>query len=121
MGASALVLQRIVDPKVMDSIACREGMALASNLRADGLRLASDCLNVVKSIQQGGLRIYRQVIREINARKAAFSSVKFVHERRDSNTDAYKIARSSIHVEVGRHVWFLNPPDGVCNMYNPQI
>ena len=51
MGASALVLQGIVDPEVVESIACREGMALASNLRADGLRLASDCLNIVKSIQ----------------------------------------------------------------------
>ena len=53
MGASALVHQRIVDPEVMESIAYREGMALTSNLRVDGLRLASDCLNVVKCIQTG--------------------------------------------------------------------
>jgi len=46
-------------------------------------------------------------------RKVAFRSVKFVYEHRDSNTDANRIARTSIHVE------FLNPPDGVCNMYNP--
>jgi len=89
MGASVLVLRGIVDPEVMESIACREGMALASNLRADGLRLASDCLNVVKSIQQGGLRIYRQVIREINARKTTFRRVEFVHEHRDSNTNTH--------------------------------
>ena len=49
MGASALVLQGIVDPEVMESIACR--MALPSSLRADNFRLASECLNVVKSIQ----------------------------------------------------------------------
>ena len=58
MGASALVLRGIVDPEVMESIACREGMALAADLRADSFRLASDCLNVVKSIQQGDLEIY---------------------------------------------------------------
>jgi len=52
-------------------------------------------------------------------RKTAFRSVEFVHEHRDSNTDAHRIARSSIHAELGRHVWFLNPPDSVCNMYNP--
>ena len=51
MGASALVLQEIIGPEVMQSIACREGMALASDLRADSFRLASDCLNIVKSIQ----------------------------------------------------------------------
>ena len=50
LGASALVLRGIVDPEVMKSIACREGMALASDLRADSFRIASDCPNVVKSI-----------------------------------------------------------------------
>jgi hypothetical protein len=32
MGASALVLRGIVDLEVMESIACREGMALAADL-----------------------------------------------------------------------------------------
>ena len=73
----------------------------------------------MKSIQQCDLRIYGHVVREINARKAAFRSVEFVHEHRDSNTDAHRIARSSIHAELGWHVWFLNPPNGVCNMCNP--
>ena len=51
MGASTLVLRGIIDMEVMESIACRKGMALASDLRADSFRLASDCLNIVKSIQ----------------------------------------------------------------------
>jgi hypothetical protein len=76
-------------------------------------------MNFVKSIQQGDLRIYGHVIREINARKTTFRDVEFVHEHRDSNTDAHRITRSSIHAELGQHVWFLNPPDCVCNMYNP--
>jgi alkylated DNA nucleotide flippase Atl1 len=121
MSTSALVLRGIVDPEVMESIACKEGMALAADLRADSFRLANDCLNVVKSIRQGDLGIYGQIIQEINARKVAFSSVVFVHEHRGSNTDAHRIARSSIHAEVGQHVWSLNPPDGVCNMCNPPI
>ena len=54
-------------------------------------------------------------------RKAAFSSVEIVHEHRDSNTDAHRIVHSSIHAKVGRHVWFLNPSNGVCNMYNLSI
>jgi len=102
MGASALVLRGIVVPEVMESIACREGMALASDLRADSFRLASDCLNIVKSIQQGKLVIYGQVIQEINARKTALRSVEFVHEHRYSNTDAHRIAHSLIHAELGR-------------------
>ena len=26
------------------------------------------------------------------------------------------IARGALGRHVGRHVWFLNPPDGVCNL-----
>lgn len=48
-----------------------------------------------------------------------FTSIEFVHEHKNSNTDAYRIVRSSIHAELRRHVWFLNSPDDVCNMYNP--
>ena len=89
MGASALVLRGIVDPEVMESIACREVMTLASDLRADSFRLASDYLNVVKSIQQGHLVTYGQVIWEINARNTTFRCVEFVHEHRDSNIDTH--------------------------------
>ena len=80
MEASALVLQRIVVPEVMESIACIEGMPLASDFRANSFKLASDCLNAVKSIRQGNLEIYGQIIREINVRKTTFISIKFVHE-----------------------------------------
>ena len=58
MDASVLVLWGIIDPEVMESIACREGMALAADLQADSFRLASDCLNVVNSIRRGDLGIY---------------------------------------------------------------
>jgi hypothetical protein len=41
--------------------------------------------------------------------------VEFVHERRNSNVDTYRLARSSISMSLGIYVWFLSPPDGVCN------
>jgi len=43
---------------LMKSIACRERVAFASDLQVDGVRLASDCLNVVKSIQQNNFGSY---------------------------------------------------------------
>jgi hypothetical protein len=39
-----------------------------------------------------------------------------VHEHRDSNSDAHVIARSSIYKSLGRLVWFLTLPTGVCNL-----
>jgi hypothetical protein len=42
-------------------------------------------------------------------RKAAFRSVEFVHEKRESNIEAHNIARGAIHANIGRHVWLLSP------------
>lgn len=58
---------------------------------------------------------YGAIVKEIKTRKATFPHVEFVHERRHSNMDAHRLARSSTLLSLGRHVWFLSPPDGVCN------
>jgi hypothetical protein len=56
---------------------------------------------------------YGQIIREIMA-----GGRSFVHENRQANNDAHFLARSSIYSQMGRHVWFLAPSDGVCNSYS---
>jgi ribonuclease HI len=117
LGASALVLRGISDPEVMESIACREGMSLALDIQVANFRLASDNQNVVKNIRQGSRGVYGQIVQEINARRSAFASVEFVHEKRDSNVDAHNIARSAIYDDLGQHVWLLSPPYGVYNSY----
>lgn len=40
--------------------------------------------------------------------------VDFVHEGRASNVDAHRLARSFVSYVLGRHVWFLDLPHGVC-------
>ena len=60
---------------------------------------------------------YGQIIREIMAGGRSFEAVEFVHENRQANNDAHLLARSSIYSQMGRYVWFLAPPDGVCNFY----
>ena len=71
--------------------------------------------NVVRSIQGEGLGPYGAVIRDIQARRSSFTKVEFVHESRSSNVDAHVLARSSVLLDVGRHVWYMGPPDGVCS------
>ena len=48
---------------------------------------------------------------------ANFERAEVVHEGRASNTDAHALARSSIYESLERHVWFFDPPDGVCTSY----
>jgi len=117
LGASALVIRGISDPEVMESIACKEGMSLALDLQVVNFRLASDNQNVVKNICQGSHGVYGQIVQEIKERRSSFASVEIVHERRESNIDAHNIARSALYEVLGRHVWLMSPPYGVCNSY----
>lgn len=50
LGASAAVSGDITDPETLEVLACREGLALASDLLLRRLVLVRDCANVVKSI-----------------------------------------------------------------------
>ena len=68
------MLKGVSDPETMEAIACREGLALASDLGLQKLQLASDCANVVRSIRDNGLGQYGHIVQEINARAGAFVS-----------------------------------------------
>ena len=103
----------ILDLEQMEALACREGLALATDLGLQKFRMATDCANVVKNIKGDGMGSYGQIIREINARTETFNSVDIVHEGRRSNIDAHMVARSCVSQSIGRHVWFLHAPPGV--------
>lgn len=50
-----------------------------------------------------------------------FQALVFSHEVRMTNIDAHNLARSCISLDLGRHVWFLNPPEGVCKQQGQQV
>ncbi|TVU41435.1 hypothetical protein EJB05_14952, partial [Eragrostis curvula] len=104
LGASVIIMEGALNPKVAEVLACREGMALASDIALHNFCLASNCLTVIRNLQGAGMGRYGQIIREIKTRTGAFTEVKFVYESRRSNLDAHVLARSSILNSVGRHV-----------------
>ena len=118
LGASALVMEGITDPEMAEAMACREGMALASDLVLQKFKLASDCLNVVRNLQGTAMGAYGHIIRKIKARAEDFTEVRFTHEGREANGDAHRLAKGSVHESFGRHVWFITSPDGVCTAVN---
>ena len=75
-------------------------------------------IHVVKNILGTGLGPYGHVVQEIKARSESFISVEFIHEGRMSNGDAHRLTSGSLYEAVGRHVWFINPPKGMCNSYS---
>ena len=115
LGASAMVTRGATDPEMLEASACREGMALAMDLNLRKVKLASDCANVIRTIRAGDkLGSYGQIIRELEETTLGFQAVEFAHEGRQSNVEAHGLARGSIYSDLGRLVWLLNPPEGVC-------
>ncbi|CAN6270926.1 unnamed protein product [Urochloa humidicola] len=117
LGASSLVVEGTTEPEVMEAMACREGMALASDLLLQRVRMASDCNNVVRSFNEGMMGPYGHVIMDIRARQGDLYHFELVHESRRSNFEAHGLARSSLYASLGRHIWLLHPPEGICTIY----
>jgi hypothetical protein len=54
------------------------------------------------------------VIPEIKKLSVLFSKITFRHENRALNCEAHRLARLATSFIVGRQVWLLQPPGGLC-------
>ncbi|RLM58634.1 hypothetical protein C2845_PM18G09120, partial [Panicum miliaceum] len=114
LGASTVTVTGMSDPETPEVPACRGGLALASDLLLQKVRLVSDCANAVRSIQGEGLGPHGHIIREITATMKNFPRIEFIRERREANQEAHMLARGALFDSCGRRVWLFNPPEGVC-------
>lgn len=112
-GASALVMEGIIEPACVEAMACREALCLAQDLQVASAVIACDSSGVVRSISDGSQAENSMLIKEIRRMMDAAGEVQFRYERRECNIDAHNIARSSLELSPGRHVWLLEPPDYV--------
>ena len=114
MGASALTVTGSLSPDTLEALACRESLALAHDLGITRLCIASDCLDVINNLIRPYSGEYSMVVAEIMATASLFETTIFRHEKRNSNGEAHRLARSSVNRGSGRRLWLLTPPDGLC-------
>jgi hypothetical protein len=113
-GASAVVFEGITHPGCLEALACREGVALATDLNMGATMVASDCSEVVQGLRQGkNLGLFSHILQETEAMAKNHGGTSFCHEGRRFNVDAHKLARLATTLPVGRHVWFGTPPEGL--------
>ena len=104
LGSSSLVVLGIQDPAILESIACREAYALAEDLALHNFIIASDPKQVVEDINKNARGTYGTIIHEIRKRAASFNS-NILYEGCRSNNDAHVLAKYSLRLAQGRHVW----------------
>lgn len=114
LGSSAIRIRGITDPPTLEALACREALALATNLALSHVIIASDCQGVVKDIhkQEGGM--YASIVKEIVETARTIDDCNFIFEGRVTNLEAHSLAKHAFGLDFGRHVWLLNPPDLRC-------
>ena len=105
LGASAIVFNNIDDPATLEALAIREGLALAEDLNLNQIQLASDCEGVVRDVRCGTAADFGAIIKEIQLNSMSFISCNIAYESRSSNIEAHNLAKHSLSLAVGRHVW----------------
>jgi ribonuclease HI len=65
LSAPAMVFPDKTTPETLEALACREGLALARDIHACKVRVASDCKMVIQNLQSGFLGDYIVVVQEL--------------------------------------------------------
>jgi ribonuclease HI len=104
LGASAVQVPCMDDPTILEALACQEALALAADLHLSRVKVASDCLEVINSLDGNYLGKFSSVLCEIRSRSRDFADVTFVHERRTANMEAHSLARSCISFYRSPHL-----------------
>jgi hypothetical protein len=110
LGASAVVYDGVTCPRTLEALACREGLVVADDIGLGPVVVALDYLEVVNGIQGENLGILSSVLVETKAMIQQRGLTTLVHERRQYNVEAHRLARYTSTLPVGRYVWFLEPP-----------
>jgi hypothetical protein len=96
---------------MLESLACREALALAEDHRIDQVYMASDCKTMVNDIKNGSGGRYGAIIEEIKSRAASLRECSYVFESQAVNFEAHNLARFTTTLGIGRHLWLGIPYD----------
>ena len=80
--SSAIKVSGIMDPGTLETLACREALALALDLGLPNVLVASDCKVMVNDIKLGTGGMYESIVKEIRNTYVRAISAMHLHLRR---------------------------------------
>jgi hypothetical protein len=113
IGAAATVYAGLTDPRCLEALACTEALDTAADLLLGPIHVASDCLEVINGLKGDCRGRFGNLLKEISDRAREREDTFFVHEGRESNGEAHRLARFASSLPGGRYVWWDQPPDGL--------
>ena len=110
LGSSALVIPYVEDPTTLETIAFREGSALAQDLNLQNFIISSDSKQVITDIAKGNRGRNGAIVSEIKSLAALFNR-NYIFEGRAIHHEVHNLVKHSLTLGLGRHVWFAQPHD----------
>jgi hypothetical protein len=89
----------------MDALACGEALDTAEDLLLGPIHVASDCLEVINGLKGDCRGKFENILKEIGDRAIERGDTFFIHEGRESNGEAHRLARFASSLPGGRYVW----------------
>ena len=114
LGASAIIVEGLLDPVILEAQACSEALALATDLQVQSICVATDCCEVVTRIKDDSPCKFFPILQDIKHQRRVFRAVEFIHESRKHNGEAHALAKAAASLPPGRHVWLTSVPDIIC-------
>lgn len=111
LASSAIVFSYIIDPPILEVLACREALGIALHLSLDQVVIACNCKTIVAETKAALEGRYNDVIKEVAARAREFRRCDFIFEGRQMNVDTHNLAIFSTSLNVRHHLWLGMPYD----------
>jgi hypothetical protein len=109
MGASTIKIPGIIDPVVLESLVCREALALAADFICNKILVSSYCKSIIEDINGRFGGINATIIKQIELSKGNFMCCSFIHEGRQSNIEAHSLEKYAFGLFEGHHLWLISP------------
>ena len=110
LRSSSLVIFGMHAANTLETIVCHEGLALAEDLGLHNFVVASYPKKVVNDLANGSRGRNGVIIGDIKSRATSFNC-HFSFEPHLGNEDAHNLARFSLYLGQGRHMWVMQPHD----------
>ena len=104
----------MVDPEILEAMASLETLFLAADLGCQRIVVATNCMATITHLKGEYKGPSAVTIQDIKQRMQDFTSVDYIHEKREMNLEAHKLSKAATTLPFRHPIWLSILPDVIC-------